>query len=365
MTHALTLSPQKPAPQEQAAPAVRDGLLIRLCEAGRIPDPLVRLGSRWLCWLRLREEYAGDHAAREARFWARMQQWRSGPLALATREANEQHYEVPPEFFETVLGASLKYSCALWPEGVSTLDEAETAMLALTCERAQLADGQRILELGCGWGSLSLWMAQHYPNARITAVSNSRQQREWIEGRARERGFLNLDVITADINDFATLERFDRVVSVEMFEHVRNHEELFRRIHGWLVPGGGLFTHVFCHRELTYPFESASQSDWMARHFFSGGMMPGHDLFLHYAHDLRLAQRWWIDGTHYERTSNAWLARLDASRSQVQALFDRAYPPHVAKLAVQRWRMFFIAVAALFGYDHGREWGVGHYLFER
>lgn len=322
---------------------------------------LLRHGIRALCRMRLDDEYEGGVAARAQRFDARLQQWRAGPVALATREANVQHYEVPARFFEQVLGPQLKYSCAYWPEGVTTLDAAEEVMLRMTAERAGLRDGMRILELGCGWGSLSLWMARNYPAARIVAVSNSSTQREWIERRAARLGVSNLEIVTADINDFAPSGRFDRVVSVEMFEHVRNHEELFRRIGGWLEADGQLFVHVFCHRELTYPFDSNGGSDWMARHFFSGGVMPGYDLFLHHARDLRVQRRWWIDGTHYARTSEAWLQRLDENRRSVAPLFE----DQDASRAVQRWRMFFLAVAGLFAYDRGRQWGVGHYLLSR
>ncbi len=330
-----------------------------------MPDWLIRLGSRRLCRQRLSEEYAGGEAARLARQQARFDEWHSGPLALATQKANEQHYEVPPEFFRLVLGPHLKYSCAVWPGAEATLEQAEAGTLALTAARARLADGQRILELGCGWGSLSLWMAARFPRSHIVAVSNSRTQRDWIQSQARERGLPNLEVITADINHFDSAETFDRVVSVEMFEHVRNHAELFRRIQRWLAPEGLLFVHVFCHREVAYAFESAAGDDWMARHFFSGGMMPDFGLLPRCRAGLELAERWWIDGTHYARTSNAWLQRLDAQRAAVQSLFDQCYPASVARHAVQRWRMFFIAVAELFGYRRGSEWGVGHYLFVR
>ncbi|HXG28093.1 MAG TPA: cyclopropane-fatty-acyl-phospholipid synthase family protein [Nevskiales bacterium] len=320
----------------------------------------MRLGCRWLCRSRLAMERAGDVTARQR---ARVRAWHAGPIAVNTRQANEQHYEVPPGFFEAVLGPHLKYSCAVWPRPEASLAQAEVHTLALTAERARLADGQRILELGCGWGSLSLWMAARFPRSRIVAVSNSQSQREWIQAQARGRGLSNLEVVTADINHFETAERFDRVVSVEMFEHVRNHAELLRRIQRWLLPDGLFFVHVFCHRQLTYPFEATGSSDWMARHFFSGGVMPSFDLLPSSADGLVLLRRWWIDGTHYARTSDAWLARLDANRSVVQSLFERKLSAAQAKLAVQRWRMFFIAVSELFGYRRGREWGVGHYLF--
>lgn len=351
MTHASILSPPISVP----APA-RENLLISLCEAGAVPDLALRFGMRQLCRERLREEHADDPAARDTRFREHLAEWRAGPVAVATQDANRQHYEVPAEFYAAVLGAQLKYSCALWPEGVDSLDVAETAMLDLTCRRAGLADGMRILELGCGWGSLTLWMARAYPGAQIVAVSNSASQREWILRQAAQRGLSNVEVITADVNDWQTSQRFHRVVSVEMFEHVRNHAELLSRIRGWLRPGGALFLHVFCHRELAYPFESRGASDWMTRHFFSGGMMPSYDLFLHYADDLRVRERWWVSGEHYRRTADAWLDRLDQRRRETKTIL--AHDPR----AGQRWRMFFMAVSELFGYDHGRQWGVGHYL---
>ncbi len=341
----------------------RAPLAIDLAERGWLPDSLLRWGMRRICSERLNEEHANDLEARDARFKNYLADWSSGPLAIATEDANEQHYELPPAFFEATLGKHLKYSSAYWPDGINNLDAAETAMLALTCNRAELGDGMNILELGCGWGSLSLWMARHYPNARITAVSNSAPQRGWIMEKATNEGLNNLDVITADINDFSTQQQFDRVISVEMFEHLRNHALLFKRIRGWLRDDGKLFTHVFCHRELAYPYETQGDNDWMARYFFTGGIMPSYNLFLHYQQDLQLDNRWWLSGTHYEKTSNAWLARLDASRDDMLALFEQHYPSSEAARWVQRWRMFYMAVAELFGYDRGQQWGVGHYLF--
>lgn len=340
---------------------MRDSLIIRLAEAGKIPDALLRMGIRHISRRRLRDELAGGENEAERRMRGYLQEWQAGPVALVPEKANEQHYEVPPRFFELTLGRYLKYSCGLWDAGTDTLDDAEATMLALTCERAELADGQAVLELGCGWGSLSLWMAEKYPASRIVSVSNSTPQRQWIEATARDRGLDNLTVITADINDFQIDEQFDRVVSVEMFEHCRNHQELFRRIRGWLAPGGKLFTHVFCHRTLFYPYEAKGDSDWMARHFFSGGIMPSFDYFMKAQQSLRLDSRWWLDGTHYQQTSEAWLALTDSHRDELVALFAR--DGQDGALVVQRWRMFYMAVAEFFGLDNGRQWGVGHYRF--
>src|SRR5262245_9901581 len=333
-------------------------------EQGRVPDALVRAGIRRLLRKRLAEIRDGDPAASaelSALFAAAM---RDAPIAPLPQLANEQHYEVPAEFFAQVLGRHRKYSSCWWPQGVDSLDQAEAAALGATCERAALTDGQEVLELGCGWGSLSLWMAEGFPASRITAVSNSRSQREYIEGEARRRGLANLRVLTADMNEFAAPARYDRVVSVEMFEHMRNWPELFRRVRGWLNPRGRFFMHVFVHRTTPYAFVERDQSDWMSRNFFSGGMMPSDDLALAFQDDLRLARRWRWDGTHYERTANAWLANLDARRAAVWPQLERAYGAHAAALWWVRWRIFFMSCAELFGYEGGTRWWVSHYLFE-
>lgn len=337
-----------------------DAAALELAERGWLPDALLRAGIRRLLAARLADE--------ERRFAQRagwIESLRKGPIALATDAANRQHYEVPAAFFERVMGRHLKYSCGWWPEGVQTLDEAEAAMLALSCERAALADGQDILELGCGWGSLTLWMAEHYPHARITAVSNSRTQRRYILARVRARGLRNVQVLTADMNDFDTTATHDRVVSVEMFEHMHNWPALLARVRGWLRPQGLLFLHVFCHRRYCYPFEDAGSDDWMARHFFTGGLMPSVDLPGHFGDDVQLARHWWIDGRHYQATCEAWLASQDRWRTEILRLFAETGEPAQAARRFQRWRMFFMACSELFGYRDGSEWGVGHYLYTR
>ncbi len=368
MTHAST-SPLNNSNTATSVNADTDAsyeapLAIDLAERGWLPDAALRWGMRRICGQRLSEEFAQNLETRDARLKSYLSDWSRGPLAIATDDANDQHYELPPAFFEATLGKHLKYSSAYWPQGVADLDAAEAAMLALTCNRAELADGMDILELGCGWGSLSLWMARHYPNARITAVSNSAPQRSWIMQQAAAESLSNLNVITCDINDFSIEQSFDRVVSVEMFEHLRNHALLFKRIRSWLKDDGKLFTHVFCHRELAYPYEPQGDNDWMAYYFFTGGIMPSYELFLHYQQDLQLDKRWWLNGTHYEKTSNAWLDKLDANREDMLSLFEQHYSPSEAARWVQRWRMFYMAVAELFGYQQGQQWGVGHYLFK-
>jgi cyclopropane-fatty-acyl-phospholipid synthase len=348
-------------PHDRPAPG-----LLGLAERGLMPDALLRLGIRRQCGLRLREELAGGVPHQEQRLQTRLAQLRTAPLAVQTEAANAQHYELPPEFFEHCLGARLKYSCAYYPHGDETLDAAEEAMLALCAERAELADGQEILELGCGWGSLTLWMAQRYPGARICAVSNSAAQRGYIEQQCRQRGLTNISVLTCDVNRLALpAEAFDRCVSIEMFEHLRNYETLLARIAGWLRPRGKLFVHVFAHRTLLYPFETQGASNWMGRHFFTGGLMPGADTLLWFQRDLGLEARWLIDGRHYERTANHWLANQDRNRDAVLAVLTRAYGPKSAALWAQRWRMFFMACAETFGYGAGQQWLVTHLRFAR
>jgi cyclopropane-fatty-acyl-phospholipid synthase len=339
--------------------------LLGWAERGFVPDRLLRYGIRRLCEQRLQEEFTDGLAAQAARFAQRTQMLRRSPVAIHVEAANAQHYELPPEFFRLCLGKHLKYSCCYYPRGDETLNEAEDAMLELYGERAELRDGQDILELGCGWGSLTLWMAARYPNARITAVSNSHQQREFIETLCRERGLGNVRILTCDVNKLELdAHSFDRCVSIEMFEHMRNYETLLSRISGWLRPGGKLFVHIFAHRTLMYPFETTGEDNWMGRHFFTGGLMPSADTLLWFQRDLAIEQRWLVDGTHYQRSANHWLANQDARRDAVMQVLTTAYGDHAA-LWFQRWRMFWMACAELFGYADGQEWLVAHYRFIR
>ncbi len=339
--------------------------LIGLAERGLLPDAAVRFGIRRLCEQRLRDEQAGDAAAMSQRMQTRIDALRTAPVAIHTDAANAQHYELPPRFFELCLGRRLKYSSCYFATGNESLDDAEEAMLALYGERAQLADGQLILELGCGWGSLTLWMAERFPNSRITAVSNSRPQREFIEAQCRARGLRNVHVITHDVNTLhLEPEQFDRTVSIEMFEHMRNYGTLLARVASWLRPGGKLFVHIFCHRALLYPFETEGDDNWMGRYFFTGGLMPSADTLLWFQKDLRIEQQWRLSGVHYERTANAWLANQDAHREEVMRVMREAYGED-APVWNQRWRMFWMACAELFGYRGGNEWMVAHYRFVR
>jgi cyclopropane-fatty-acyl-phospholipid synthase len=326
---------------------------------------MIRLGIRRLLSRRRKEILDGGCELQQTRKMQFIQRCSREPIAAEPDQANNQHYEVPAAFYEHVLGSHLKYSCCYWGDEVGSLDEAEEAALAMTCERAQLDDGQRILELGCGWGSLSLWMAKQFPHSQITAVSNSQTQRRHIEQRAASRGLTNLSVRTADINDFDPDQAFDRVVSVEMFEHVRNHAGLMQRVASWLNPGGKLFVHLFCHRSVPYFFEPTGKEDWMAANFFSGGVMPSDDLLLHYQEQLTLRQQWRWNGRHYARTCNAWLENFDERRTALQELFDATHRPDDVRIRLQRWRMFFMACAELFSFEDGNEWWVSHYLFEK
>lgn len=340
-------------------------LAIDLTEKGLTPDWIIREGIRRLLRERLSEIQAADTEAAAALTQEFVRAMESAPIALLPEKANEQHYEVPAEFFSLALGPHRKYSSGYWAEQTDDLGLAEAEALALTCQHAGIADGQEILELGCGWGSLSLWMAEHYPASRITAVSNSQSQREHIEREAARRGLSNLKIITADMNAFDITQRFDRVVSVEMFEHMRNWRALFARVHSWLKPGGKFFMHIFVHRSVPYAFVEKDDNDWMSRHFFSGGMMPSDELPLHFQDHLGLAQRWRWDGRHYEKTANAWLAQIDRQRSAVLPILAHTYGADQAEMWFTRWRIFFMACAELWGYNDGQEWWVSHYLFER
>jgi cyclopropane-fatty-acyl-phospholipid synthase len=264
-----------------------------------------------------------------------------------------------------VLGRHRKYSCCYWDDSATTLDVAECAALEITCRRAGIENGMQILDLGCGWGSFSLWVAEHYPRSEVTAVSNSHAQRRYIESQAAARGLTNLEVITADMNHFDVSRQFDRIVSIEMFEHMRNYAVLFERISHWLKPDGRFFMHIFCHRSAAYEFVDAGPADWMSRHFFSGGIMPSRELPLRFQEHLAISDQWTWDGSHYQKTAEAWLANMDAAKADILPILERTYGPDNAQRWWMRWRMFFLAVSEMFGSHDGREWLVGHYLFRQ
>jgi cyclopropane-fatty-acyl-phospholipid synthase len=337
--------------------------LIDLAEDRRFPDPLIRLGIRHLVRQRLKEERFDDPEAQSERYQRLLGELRSSKIALDTDLANAQHYEVPASFYQLVLGSHLKYSSCYWEKGAQDLDDAEYDMLELYAQRARLEDGQDVLDLGCGWGSFTLWAARRYPNSTFTAVSNSSSQRAFIEGQAAAAGLTNVSVITADVNDLELRRSFDRIVSVEMFEHVRNYALLLNRISGWLKEDGKLFVHIFCHRNLLYPFEAEGDSNWMARYFFTSGLMPASDTLLHFQDDLRIERRWNLSGANYQKTAKAWLDNLDRRQDEVADALEAVYGKRDLQRWVQRWRMFFMACEELFGYRGGTEWLVCHYLF--
>ncbi len=341
---------------------------IELVERGFIPDSITRFAIRRLCRQRLSLAHIHRGSQTAGGGSAFVESMRTGPIAPVPEKANQQHYELPPEFFALILGPHRKYSSCYFASEQTSLTDAEEAALAQTCRHAGLADGQDILELGCGWGSLSLWMAERYPNSRIAAVSNSTPQRRFIEAAATNRQLKNLHVITADMNDFTRPEsnstdgKFDRIVSVEMFEHMRNYEELLARIADWLRPAGKLLVHIFCHRDSTYPFEVEGAANWMGRYFFTGGIMPGVNLLRKFDRDLCVEDQWTWGGTHYQRTCEAWLANLDAHRAEALEILGKTYGRSHAHRWLNRWRTFFLSGAELFGYAAGREWFVAHYL---
>jgi cyclopropane-fatty-acyl-phospholipid synthase len=340
---------------------------MHLLERDLLPDFLIRFGIRRLLKARLNEENQGDPEAQQQHLMKLIARLRQSPVAINTGDANQQHYELPSAFFERVLGPHLKYSSCYYRNSDESLGEAESHMLELTAERAQLKDGDRILELGCGWGSLSLWMAEHFPHSQITVVSNSRTQKRFIDSRAAQLGFKNLEVITNDVNrlSFAPGVLFDRVVSVEMFEHMRNYETLMQRISSWLKPAGTLFVHIFTHKTYAYPFEVRDSTDFMAKYFFTGGIMPSDDLLLYFQNHLTLADHWQVDGRHYSQTSEHWLQNMDKHRAEIEPIFAHTYGEDQVRRWWVYWRVFFMSCAELWGYAGGREWLVSHYLFNK
>jgi cyclopropane-fatty-acyl-phospholipid synthase len=340
-------------------------LLLSLAEKGLMPDSMIRYGIRHLCKQRL-HEIASDNCEISGmvrqRFFESM---RVSEIAPLPEMANAQHYEVPAAFFDLVLGKNRKYSSCYWPENINDLDSSEESALRETVLHADLKDGQAILELGCGWGSLSLWMAKNFPNSQITSISNSNSQREFIMSEADKLGFKNLKVITCDMNRFEIDASFDRIVSVEMFEHMRNYQVLFAKLNGWLKADGKFMMHIFCHRDVPYAFDVKAEDDWMSQFFFSGGFMPSDDTPLQFQDDLKISKQWRWSGVHYEKTANAWLENMDKNVVSVKKIFEECYGKEDAPLWIQRWRIFFMACAELFGFKHGQEWWVSHYLFEK
>lgn len=333
-------------------------MIDRALGLGLIPDPALRLASRRAARSRTNQEERGGIEAQEERLREIVARMSSGAIAESVEVANRQHYEIPSEFFELFLGPRRKYSSAFWREPDQSLADAEEAMLALTCHRAGIEDGMKILDLGCGWGSLTLWIAENHPNAEITSVSNSTTQKATIDGEAARLGLENITVVTADMNDFDPGTEFDRVISIEMFEHMRNWRELLRRVSTWLKPDGRLFIHVFTHRRLAYRFAGT----WASERFFTAGTMPSHDLLLFFQEDLELKRRWAVSGRHYARTLAAWLERLDANRAEALAVLESVYGPREARRALGTWRLFLISTEQIWNWNGGEDWMVSHYL---
>jgi len=336
-----------------------------LLEKNKIPDYFIRIGIRKLLKQRLQEEKKDNTEAQQIYLMQLIDELKASPIAINTQDANEQHYEVPTEFYKYCLGKYLKYSSGYWKKGVTDINTSEKDMLELTCERAELQNGQLVLELGCGWGSLSLFMAAKYPQSNFTVVSNSRTQKIYIDEQAQQRGISNLTVITANINDFTLDKTFDRVVSAEMFEHMRNYKKLMKLVSSFLKPEGKLFVHIFTHKDLAYKFEVKDASDWMSKYFFTGGIMPSDDLLLYFNQHLSIEKHWHVSGTHYSKTSEAWLHNMDAHKADIIPLFEKTYGTENAIKWWVYWRIFYMACAELWAYNNGEEWMVSHYLFTK
>ena len=337
----------------------------KLVEQNKVPDFLLRAGIRKLLQQRLNDENKGNVEEQQAHLMSLIDFLKSSPIAVNTADANEQHYEVPTLFYQYCLGKNLKYSSGYWKPRVVDLDTAEDDMLEITCTRAELANGQQVLELGCGWGSLSLYMAAKYPDSTFKVVSNSRTQKMHIDEQAKQRGIKNLTVLTADMNTFNIDEKFDRVVSVEMFEHMRNYQLLLQKVASFLKPDGKLWIHIFTHKEYAYLFEVKDETDWMSKYFFTGGIMPSDDLMFYFNEDLAVEKHWHVNGTHYGKTAEAWLKNMDNHKAEIMPLFEQTYGKGEAVKWWVYWRLFYMACAELWNFNNGNEWIVSHYLFHK
>ncbi|TGK20089.1 class I SAM-dependent methyltransferase [Leptospira fluminis] len=340
-------------------------LLYRLLEKDFFPDWLIRIRIRRLLKVRLRQENRGTREKDQEHLIEYVRKLKESPIAIHTNAANEQHYEVPSDFFRLVMGRYMKYSSGFWASPDVGIDESERAMLELTCKRAGLKDGMTVLDLGCGWGSLSLYVAETYPKCKILGVSNSGSQKKYIDAEAGRRGLRNLTIQTADANVFKTNIKFDRILSVEMLEHVRNYEALFERLAGFLKKDGLFFIHIFTHKTYAYAFEVVDDTDWMAKYFFTGGQMPSHDLLLYFQKDFLIEDQWVIDGKHYSLTSEAWLRNMYSDRMKILGILERTYGKENALKWFVYWKVFFLSCAELWKFRNGEEWAVSHYLFRK
>lgn len=335
----------------------------RILETNLLPEWLIRLSIRGMLKETIKINLKPSLAKQQQQKMDFIEELKTLPIAIETDAANEQHYEVPQKFYQYVLGPRRKYSSGLWLKKDDTLAEAESNMLALYCIRANIHDGQSILDLGCGWGSMALYLAEHYPNSKITALSNSQSQREYIERVAQEKGWKNLTVVTANIANYDTDWTFDRIVSIEMLEHMKNYECLFEKISRWLTPSGLFFVHIFTHEYLTYHYQDTDGTDWLTRYFFTGGTMPSADLFHYFQRHLKLECQWSVDGTHYEKTANAWLKNMYQNKHLILPILRETYGKSEETRWWVRWKVFMMACAELWGYRDGKEWAVTHYLF--
>ncbi|TGK01781.1 class I SAM-dependent methyltransferase [Leptospira langatensis] len=340
-------------------------LIYSLMEKDLFPDWLIRFRIRQLLRLRLKEEEKGNLEANQEHLIAYVNSLKKSPIAVHTSAANEQHYEVPAAFFRLVMGKHMKYSCGLWTSPDVSFDESERAMLQLSCDRAKLENGMSVLDLGCGWGSLSLYIAENYPKCKVTGVSNSKSQKAFIDSEAKKRGLKNLNILTMDMNVFKTSLKFDRILSVEMLEHMKNYELLFERLSGFLKPKGLFFVHIFTHKKYAYPFEVVDDTDWMAKYFFTGGQMPSHDLLLYFQKDFLIQDQWVVNGKNYALTSEAWLANQYKNKDEVMRILADTYGKDQAIKWFVYWKVFFMACAELWKYNKGEEWIVSHYLFRK
>ncbi|WCL47827.1 SAM-dependent methyltransferase [Leptospira sp. GIMC2001] len=336
-----------------------------LLEKDIFPDWLIRVRIRQLLSTRLKQEKKANASEQLAHKIKYVNELKNSPIAVHTEAANEQHYEVPSDFFRFVMGKKMKYSSGFWPSENTSFDESEEVMLKLTVERAELKDGMTVLDLGCGWGSVSLYVAEHFPKCKILGVSNSRTQKQFIDAQAKLRGLKNLEIVTQDMNVFKTSKKFDRIISVEMLEHMKNYEALFARLATYLKPNGKFFVHIFTHKDYAYPFEVIDDTDWMAKYFFTGGQMPSNDLFLYFQKDFLIENQWAVEGTHYQKTSEAWLANMYTHRDKIFPILEDTYGKENATKWWVYWKVFFMACAELWGYNGGQEWIVSHYLFQK
>lgn len=337
----------------------------KLLKSNLVPDSLIRRKIRDLLNQRLNDEDMGNSEIQQEKLKDLIQELKNSPIAIHTDKANEQHYELPTEFFKTVLGPHLKYSSGYWYNGSDNIEKSEKDMMELYTQRAEFSDGMDILELGCGWGSLTLFLGSKYPNSNITAVSNSATQKAFIDSEAQKRGINNIEIITKDINDFSIDKKFDRAISIEMFEHMRNYKQLLKLVSDVLKDDGKLFVHIFSHKDIAYKFEVKDETDWMSKYFFTGGIMPSDDLFFYFNDDMLVENHWLVNGKHYQRTSEAWLKRMDENKKTLMPIFEKTYGKENASLWFAYWRIFFMSCAELFGFRNGNEWGVSHYLFKK